>query len=134
MWSAEFSDLPPQVSRKFMVITISGRCWRMTAQIGAASTPYQNPIRQPKELNLLDADDLGRFQLLGLTYTPALLRLEPIDAGFTTGDHCTSPFAGIRPPRHGSGGTELKIIRMGNDAQRGVRFHPMVRSPAWCSD
>ncbi len=51
MWSAWFRLRPPQVSRKLLVITISGWCRRTTAQIARRSgTPYSStPSGRPRK-------------------------------------------------------------------------------------
>ena len=62
MWSAWFRFCPPQVSRKLLVITISGRCCRTAAQIARRNaTPYSStPSGRPRKSTVLDPDDPGR--------------------------------------------------------------------------
>ena len=70
MWSAWLRLRPPQVSRKLLVITISGRCRRTTSRDRAAQRDavLQDPVGQAEELDLVDADDPRRLDLLGLAH------------------------------------------------------------------
>ncbi len=82
MWSAWLSIVPPQVSRKLLVITISGRCRRTTAQIARRSaTPYsRTPSGSPRNSTVVDPDDPRRLDLLGLADPATLVGRHAVDA------------------------------------------------------
>ena len=107
MWSAWLRLRPPKVSWKLPVITISGRCRRMTAVISRRSghAVLQDPVGLVQELDGVDPDDPGRLDLLGLAHRAGTrrapgrrcrpLRRSPCSRRPT----CPGPSSGRRPPR-----------------------------------
>src|SRR5690606_25298042 len=93
--------------------------------------------------DLVDPDDTGGLDLLGLPQGTALLGVDTVDAGLAAGHHAVDdPLALRGPARHRGRGTELQVVGVGHHAEhrlpslvdvlpRLVGHGPIIAAPRW---